>query len=225
MNSYNSIKRIPHIDRFKSIRNQQEVPLQELLDITAPNTYQHDVRDSRSDIDMIYRQLDRKNQRAVEQFFGRLSVRFNVIARQRIWSEHDAEEVAQSAILVILAKYEDTDIKSSFAAWANQILEYEILSYYKKKARRTLRFGQIVNTDHPAVDWNPDPRLVQRLLKCLRLIGSKNRNYARILNLHYLGFDVSEVADRMKATANNLYVILWRARSMLTKCLEDGKLL
>jgi len=178
-----------------------------------------------SDIDALYRQLDRTDQRVVEKFFDRLSVRFKVIARQRIWCEQDAEEVAQSALLAVLAKHEDTEIRTSFAAWAHQILEYEILSYYKNKAKRSVRFGQIVNSDHPAVDWNPDPRLVQRLLMCLRLIGSRNRNYARILNLHYLGFEVSEVADRLKVTANNLYVSLWRARSMLAKCLEEGRVL
>ncbi len=183
------------------------------------------MRYSGPDIDTLYRQLDSKDNRAVERFFERLSVRFRVLAEQRIWCEHDVEEVVQSALLAVLAKHHSVEITTSFAAWAHQILEYEILRYHKKKAKRNVRFGQIIDSDHPAVDWNPDPRLVARLLKCLRLIGSRNRGYARILNLHYLGFEVSEVADRLKVTANTLYVSLWRARSALAKCLEEGGVL
>lgn len=177
------------------------------------------------EIEALYNELSEGNRDAKDKLFERLSVRFGFFAGQRIWSKQDAEEVAQTALMIVLKKCEGLRIETSFTAWAHKVLEYEILRYFKKKAMKESRFGQLVDENHPSVDWDVDPALQMRLLECLRKIGAKNRNYARILNLHYQGYSVVEVTDKLGMTANNSYVVLSRARSLLVNCLEEGDVL
>ena len=67
-----------------------------------------------------------------------------------------------------------------------------------------------------------DPTLKSRLLDCLRKLSKTRLAHARILTLHFQGFSVPEICDRVGISSNNLYVRLSRARKLLANCLENG---
>ena len=79
-----------------------------------------------------------------------------------------------------------------------------------------------------AEDNNPDrssatdPSFKRRLLDCLKKVNQTNTRHARILNLHYQGYTVTDICGKFKITRNNVYIILSRARLMLKVCLEKG---
>lgn len=158
---------------------------------------------------------------AENKLFTMLSVRFRLFVQRKIWDETDADEVVQEALMAVAKKHRETDFQLSFVAWAHQVLEYEILRYYRRKGYRERRFGQVVDADAAAA-WIPDPDLKRRLLDCLGKIDRVNNRYARMLNLHYQGFSTAEVCAKLKLTANNSYVLLSRAREMLELCLSTG---
>ncbi len=68
-----------------------------------------------------------------------------------------------------------------------------------------------------------DESLERQLLDCLKKLYAVNHRHARILNLHYLGFTVAEICQRLEVTRNNLYSLLFRARTKLADCLETGE--
>jgi len=124
----------------------------------------------------------------------------------------------------IAREYKTIGIEISFPAWAYKVLDYRILSYIKKKKQQGVKivtFADVASSQDKTVE--ADPKLKMMLLKCLRKIGKLNRRYARIIDLHYLGYKTGEISQRMNITADAFFVILHRARKMLEKCLETGE--
>jgi RNA polymerase sigma factor (sigma-70 family) len=158
--------------------------------------------------------------RAEKELFGVLSVRFHLFAYHKVWDEESAQEIAQDALAVVAREYRGLEVRTSFAAWAHQVLEYRILAYIKAKRVRDQRFAD--DTEQGA-SGAPDPVLKMKLAKCLGLVGRANRRYARILNLHYQGFSTEEICERLGVSVSNCYVLLSRARAMLEQCLEKGR--
>jgi len=64
--------------------------------------------------------------------------------------------------------------------------------------------------------------LKKKLLDCLNKINDANTRHARVLNLHYQGFIVREICEKLKLTRNGVYILLSRSRTMLKNCLERG---
>jgi RNA polymerase sigma-70 factor (ECF subfamily) len=175
------------------------------------------------DTNSLYDKARSGDRESREELFGRLSARFRLFAERRIGSTADAEQVVQDALLIVLKKYESVRIETSFAAWAHKVLEFEVLRYYKRTGTRERRFGEYLEQQQDSTQADPDPTLKARLLDCLAKVGKHNQRYARILNLHYQGYGTREICERLQVTENHSYVLLSRARNLLTTCLESGK--
>jgi DNA-directed RNA polymerase specialized sigma24 family protein len=104
------------------------------------------------------------------------------------------------------------------------VLENKFLAYIQTKRRRGGRDTPIENTDRLTENWMPDPTLKMRLRNCFKQVGQASRRYARILNLHHLGFKRNEVCEKLGVTVTQSYVVMSRARAMLKECLEKGEL-
>ena len=174
------------------------------------------------DIDALYNDARSGNQKARAELFEILSVRFAVIAKHRIWSDSDAEDVVQEALTTIAERFEEIEIALSFRAWAHKVLDNKVLSSYKAKQARMSREDSAEPIEQIASSKEIDPNLEAALIKCLSKVSSVSVNYARILNLCYQGYKTDEICDRLGVTANYFYVILFRARSLLKQCLENG---
>ncbi len=132
----------------------------------------------------------------------------------------------QETLMTIFEKLPETEFESSFASWANNILEFKISNYIRSKKRRANKMALISNEkkEQSSLSFTPDPDLKRRLLSCLKKIGKSNIRYARILNLSYQGYNAAEICEKLKITLSNFYVILSRSRSILELCLETGRI-
>lgn len=159
---------------------------------------------------------------AERQLFELLLDRFRVYALQKVWSREDAEEIVQDALTTVSTEYRTIEISTSFAAWAHKVLEYRFLSYLKTKGRRQGRDVDLVDAELENSGWTPDPTIKRRLLDCLNKVARANRRYARILNLHYIGYNRDEVCEKLVISKDQSYVLMSRARSLLRECLDQG---
>jgi RNA polymerase sigma factor (sigma-70 family) len=159
---------------------------------------------------------------AEERLFEYLSARLRLFVLQRVRNEQDCEEIVQEALRTILEKYKDIEFQKSFAAWAYRVLENKILAHFKAKRLEEKKLAHVTGHMGQRRSANPDATLETKLLECLHKLGDVNRRYARILNLHYQGYTVTEICEKLNLTHTNLYTILSRARSLLLTCLEKG---
>jgi RNA polymerase sigma-70 factor (ECF subfamily) len=174
------------------------------------------------DLNELHRAACSGDREAENRLMGYLTVSFRLFAQHRIWHVEDAEEVVQEALVTVLAKYKGLEIETSFAGWAYRVLQNKILDFVKKKSARR-RLDEANADDLTAETYVcPDPQLRARLIECFRKINRTNSRHARVLNLHYQGYPVTEVCRRLGVTENNLYVLLSRARRALELCLKKG---
>jgi RNA polymerase sigma-70 factor (ECF subfamily) len=178
-------------------------------------------REKLLDINALFDNVLQGNENAERELFEKLSVRFRVIAYQRIWNKNDFEDVAQEALLTVAGNFKEVAIERSFTAWATKVLDNKIMAYVKRKQTSQCRLLESPPEDYSLYDERQYSNLKNRLIKCLKRLYRANSRYARIINLHYQGFTVEDVCNRLKVSVDNSYVILSRARSMLTKCLDE----
>jgi RNA polymerase sigma factor (sigma-70 family) len=176
------------------------------------------------DINSLYKNTLAGHDDSEEKLFSALVVRFRLFVRLRVWNEVDCDDIVQNTMLVIAREYRQTEITTSFSAWAYKVLENRILRYLKEKKTETKRIGAMSPDLSASSSSEPDLRLEERLLKCMKKVAETNRNYARILNLCYQGYSTHEICEKLKITPNYSYVALSRARSMLEICLEKGEI-
>ncbi len=154
-----------------------------------------------------------------------LTVSFRLIAQQRIWNQHDAEEIVQETLTTIQAKYKNIEFETSFASWSYRVLSNKIFDHIKKKGAQKRLIEKMSDRSDMTRSKPSDPGLRRRLVKCFRELSKVNNRHARILNLHYQGYDTGQICSKLGITENNFYVLLSRARAALEKCLnkEEGK--
>jgi RNA polymerase sigma factor (sigma-70 family) len=159
---------------------------------------------------------------AETDLFSALTDRFHLFARLSVWNRDDVEDLVQTALTVVAAEYRSVSIETSFAAWAHKVMQNRLLGYIQKQRRERGRMESIDSRELQSAPTTPDPMFRTRLLSCLRIVALANRRYARILNLHHIGFSREEVCEKLGVTREQSYLIMSRARSMLKKCLDKG---
>ncbi len=175
-------------------------------------------------INDLYKRAAVGDKSAETELFKSLIDRFQYFAHRRIWNKEEAEEIVQNALATVLSEYRATEITISFSAWAHKVLENKFLAYIQTKRREGGRNTHLAEADNIAENRSPDPTLKMRLLNCFKQVGQASRRYARILNLHHLGFKRDEVCEKLGMTITQSYVVMSRARAMLKKCLDEGYL-
>ncbi len=164
------------------------------------------------------------NTSAEKELFQLLAVRFRLFVHQRIRNEQDCEDIVQEALMAISREYRDIKFNTSFSAWSYNVLKNRLLAYLKKSKTETRRLSEYNDQGESYSNETSDPLLVAQLVDCLKKVGGINRRYATMLDLHYQGYPVEEICERLEINRNHAYVILSRARSMLKLCLEKGEL-
>jgi len=175
-------------------------------------------------INDLHKRVTEAEKDAEDYLFKNLSVRFSLFVRQKIGNEQDREEVVQKAIGIVLSKYKGIIFEKSFAAWAHDVLNKEVLKYYRSKYTNMKLFSAADIMTTPPPMWTPDPVLKRKLLDCMKKLIASNQRYARVMNLKYQGYLIEDICEKMNATANNVYVIISRAKSLLKHCLKTGEL-
>ena len=165
------------------------------------------------------------SQKAEEQLFQILRARFATITKRRVLEKEIAEDVVQEACLTVLEKYKSADFHANFESWAYCILRMKIGNYLQSKKMRKNKVEHVLKGDKisESLISPADQYLEVMLIKCLRKIAKASRRYARVLSFSYQGYIAEEICERMRITKSSLYSILSRSRSLLSRCLQTGK--
>lgn len=183
----------------------------------------HQNQDIIVNINGLYNNARKGDRGAEERLFSKLYESFNLFVQQRIWNRQDCEEIVQDTLMAIKDKYGNMHFETSFAAWAYKVLENKILYFLRSKRYHENKYLRDSDFKQPRQFYS-DPTFKSRLLDCLKKVSAKNMRQARILNMHYQGFSVDEICEKLRLTRNGMYIHLSRARSLLKLCLEKGDL-
>jgi len=126
---------------------------------------------------------------------------FLALAKRRIRNEHDAEEIAQEALITVVEKFPALDIQKSFLQWAFGILRNKIGNYYQgrdRRARREQGEGEESLRHRPADDWDPLALVAERELgdKLTRCWARLKPQCRELLGLLYRGASREEIFAR-----------------------------
>lgn len=145
---------------------------------------------------------------------------------------HAAEDAAQDAVLVFVERAAEFDGRGRAAAWLHGILVRKI-----QERRRVLRREQghdpiddvMESRFRPDGTWARPPAGPERALGnaelrrvvagCLDLVPERQRLAFSLREVE--GFTTEEVCKILDVTANNLGVLLFRARNRMRECLES----
>ena len=153
-----------------------------------------------------------------------------------------AEDVVQEAIVAALGAREGFTGKSSLKTWLTGILKHKIVDAIRQKQRQPIALATLDEEadlddfdglfkdngawETPPAEWgDPEGALSRRqffdiMEFCLEKLPA---NTARVFMMReVMELESDEICKELTITANNLWVILYRARMALRMCLEQN---
>lgn len=158
-----------------------------------------------------------------ENLFSSLSDMFHLFVRHRVADASDREEIVQSALLKVFNGYRDRTEIRSFAAWAHQVLRNQLIDFYRQAAAVERKQESIDARWGNRTSSQSDPTLVGRLRAALSALTRVNPRHARVLALHYQGYTIEEISERMDVGAGYCRVMLSRARAFIAHHLVKAR--
>ncbi len=159
-------------------------------------------------------------------------------ALARLHSPQVAEDMVQETFLAAVKGYSRFEGRASARTWLTSIIRHKIIDFIRKDVREksTDILEEIDTADQSVftaqgewalapVKWDIDPSRVyeqkvfmQVLDECLSTLPER---MARAFTLREMdGLSTKEICDILGITESNSWVILYRARMALRKCLE-----
>ena len=162
------------------------------------------------------------------------------VARLQLRDEALAEDVVQETLLAALSGSTFSG-KSSLKTWLTGILKHKIIDAIRRKQREPLLASTFDDEcdiedldglfkspfgawDSPPAEWGDPEQALNRsqffdiMDFCLDKLPP---NTARVFMMReVMGLESDEICKELAITANNLWVILYRARMSLRECLE-----
>lgn len=162
------------------------------------------------------------------------------VARLQLRDSALAEDVVQDTLVAALAAQSGFSGKSSVKTWLTGILKHKIVDAIRRKQKAPVPLSVLDDEgalddfdalfkpsgswDAPPADWgDPGAALDQReffdvLELCLEQLPPQA---GRVFVMReVMGLETDEICKELAITANNLWVILYRARVALRACLE-----
>jgi len=162
------------------------------------------------------------------------------VALLQLRDPHIAEDVVQEALLAAVQGERNFSGKSSLKTWLTGILKHKIVDAIRHKTRQPttvaleeessiddfdVLFDDTGHWDNPPADWgNPEANLSREeffevMQMCLDQLPA---NTARVFMMReVMELESDEICKELRITANNLWVMLYRARVSLRMCLEQ----
>jgi RNA polymerase sigma-70 factor (ECF subfamily) len=142
-----------------------------------------------------------------------------------------AEDAVQAALLVFMKRAADFDGRARVATWIHGILLRKIWEVTRALRRQDDEdaIDQVVESRFDASGrWGRPPQgplealargeFREELASCLEGLSDRQRLAFNLREVE--GFETTEICNIMDVTANNLGVLLFRARNGLRECLE-----
>lgn len=167
--------------------------------------------------------------------YGDVLYRF---ARARVRDSFAAEDLIQETLLAAYRSRESFSGRSTVSTWLIGILKHKIMDYYRKLTPESgdagiedfaysmdTLFTEKEKWKIKPGDWGGDPKNVYERKELMTVIhtclGDMPEKMARIYTLRELeGATTSEICELFGTGKNNCWVILYRARMLLRRCLE-----
>lgn len=169
--------------------------------------------------------------------YGDYLYRFAV---SRVRDPSAAEDLVQETFLAALGSMNKYESRSSPKTWLTGILKHKIIDYFRRKAREPI--GDDLETamqtleglfdarDHwqnGPVEWSGSPQDLyekQEFLKVLDdCISELSSRLASVFILREIvGETTEEICKALDISATNCWVMLYRARMHLRRCIEAG---
>jgi len=164
------------------------------------------------------------------------------VARLQLRDDALAEDVVQETLLAALSGSSFSG-KSSLKTWLTGILKHKIIDAIRRKQREPLLASTFDDEcdiedldglfkapfgacDSPPAEWGDPEQALNRsqffdiMDFCLEKLPP---NTARVFMMReVMGLESDEICKELAITANNLWVILYRARMSLRECLEQN---
>ena len=164
------------------------------------------------------------------------------VARLQLRDDALAEDVVQETLLAALSGSTFSG-KSSLKTWLTGILKHKIIDAIRRKQREPLLASTFDDEcdiedldglfkapfgawDSPPAEWGDPEQALNRsqffdiMDFCLEKLPP---NTARVFMMReVMGLESDEICKELAITANNLWVILYRARMSLRECLEQN---
>jgi RNA polymerase sigma-70 factor (ECF subfamily) len=155
-----------------------------------------------------------------------------------------AEDLVQEALLSALQSYDRFEGRGSERTWLTGILKHKIVDHYRRAGRETPvsqfegaefehdelfrpsgQWKDHFDPDRAPVDWRADPAELLRQGEFWevfsRCLGPLPERVASAFTLREVdGHTSEEICEILGITTNNLWVMLYRARTHLRRCLE-----
>lgn len=164
------------------------------------------------------------------------------VAQLQLRSRESAEDVVQDTLLAALAGRDGFSARSSVKTWLTGILKHKIVDAIRRRQRDPVLESSLPAEidledfdglfkaggawDAPPADWgDPETALGRReffdvLELCLDRLPP---NTGRVFVMReIMELESHEICKDLGITANNLWVILYRARMALRQCLEQN---
>jgi RNA polymerase sigma-70 factor (ECF subfamily) len=159
-------------------------------------------------------------------------------AVQRVRQTEVAEDLVQETFLAAVQSRGRFKGQSTEKTWLFSILKHKLIDYYRKQKTRS--GGELLAADEAAVDrmfksdghwqeapahWRNDPgkshdvrEFLDIFYQCLGSIPERNAKAFTYREID--GLSTADICERLGITASNCWVILYRTRMLLRKCLE-----
>lgn len=178
--------------------------------------------------------------RGLESQLPTLRARLIRHARYALRDDGLAEDLVQDTLMAVVEQHANRRGESSLLTWATAILKHKVADWYRSPARRRVVY---VNGDdesgedaidalytpdgayvEPIPAWQqPDSRTEQRQMMGVleRCLGCLPRQTGRVFMMReWLGFETTEICQRLGVSAENCRTILHRARMALRECMQ-----
>ena len=163
------------------------------------------------------------------------------VAQLQLREREVAEDVVQDTLVAALAGAQGFDGRSSLKTWLTGILKHKIVDAIRRKAKAPVPLSAIDDEgsiddfdavfradggwETPPADWgDPEAALGERqffdvMEFCLEKLPPQTGRVFMMREV--MGLETDEICKELAITANNLWVILYRARMALRACLEQ----
>ncbi len=135
---------------------------------------------------------------------------------------HDADDLFQDGMTVMWRKFDQFKPGTNFAAWAVQIMRYQILEYRRNAARgkRVLMEDSLFEAlmDHIPTIQDEAAARIEALRKCQALLDDRAK---RLLKMRYeRNISIGEIASYLKVSRRHVYHVLGQINSVLLRCMR-----